>query len=291
MASDPINLIPAIPLYHYTSLDGLLGIVNNKCLWATHIAHLNDSTELDYAVELLKSHINNILWEHDPSAGDRKCLEQLQQWLSHRTLQSHLLFTCSFSEDGNLLSQWRAYCPPSGGVSLGFDPAELLSSADHQGYQLTKCVYDQQIQQSLVESWLTQVVATKDDQEEPPNKAHPTQSLYAHFREHQDRFLQIAARIKNPAFSEEREWRLISKASQNLQDPRLRFRVGRSRLIPYVEFIPPSQEGTRASLTTVYVGPAQDPNLSFESISTYLIHSNARVRKGIRASGIPLRSW
>jgi hypothetical protein len=279
------------PLHHYTSLDGMLGIVRNKCLWATHIAHLNDSTELDYAVELLRGRINQTLWEDEPAADDRKCLEQLLQWLGNRELQNTLLFTCSFSEEANLLSQWRAYCPASGGVSLGFDAAELLAAADSQAFQLTRCVYQPEEQRILVEAWLREVLATKADKEEPPSQAHPTQSFFAHFRSYVTGFLQIAARIKNPCFSEEKEWRLVSGGTKSLKDPKLQFRAGKSRLIPYVEFTPPTQAGSRLSLRTVYVGPAQDPNLSFESIATFLTHSDVRVSKGIRASGIPLRSW
>lgn len=291
MNSTKVDPLPDRPLFHYTSLDGLLGIVKHHCLWATHIAHLNDSSELDYAVDLLKRKVSNVLREHDPSIGDRECLEQLQQWLTDRWPQNNLLFTCSFSEAGNLLSQWRAYCPPTGGVSLGFRPDELISCADLQGYQLVRCVYDRDVQQSLVDAWLKHVMATKDDQGQPLTQAHPTQSLYAHFRAHEEQFLQIATRIKNPAFAEEREWRLVSKASKDLRDPRLRFRVGRSRLVPYVEFTPPLQDHSRMSFYTVYVGPAQDPGLAFESVSTYMIHSNAKSSKGVQASGIPLRSW
>ena len=291
MNSMPADPIPVYPLYHYTSLDGLLGIVKYKRLWATHVAYLNDSTELDYAVRLLRSHINNVLLEHEQADDDRDCLSQLHQWLSDSWVQNNLLFTCSFSEAGNLLSQWRAYCPPAGGVSLGFQPDQLLASADLQGYQLTKCVYDRELQQTLVEDWLRSVLSTKNDKQQSLQQAPPSQSWYSHFRSFEERFLNIAARMKDPAFSEEREWRLISKSSKNLLEPGLRFRAGKSRLIPYIEFSAPLDQNERLSLRKVYVGPAQDHNLSFQSISMFLTNSGARITKGVQASGIPLRTW
>src|SRR5678816_1780308 len=42
-------------LYHYTTPAGLLGIVENNKLWATHINYLNDATELGYARALVEA--------------------------------------------------------------------------------------------------------------------------------------------------------------------------------------------------------------------------------------------
>jgi len=33
-------------LYHYTTLQGVLGIIQSQCLWATHYKFLNDSSEI-----------------------------------------------------------------------------------------------------------------------------------------------------------------------------------------------------------------------------------------------------
>jgi hypothetical protein len=80
----PIDPIPELPLYHYTSLEGLLGICASKSLRATHIAHLNDSNELTLAVELLEGLVKQRLLLPNLDAGDRKCLTQLSEWLGHR---------------------------------------------------------------------------------------------------------------------------------------------------------------------------------------------------------------
>jgi Protein of unknown function (DUF2971) len=278
-------------LYHYTSLEGLLGISNSRSLRATHIAHLNDSQELTLAVELLDGAVRQRLLAPDIGVQDHKCLLQLSEWLGHRFLLEHLLFTCSFTEAGNLLSQWRAYCPPSAGVSLGFDAERLLDAADAQGFQLVKCIYDREVQMLLVAEWLDRVLATKDDKEEPEPRSHPTQSYHSHFRTHEETFLQVAARMKHPSFSEEREWRLVSKVGRDLHDPKLRFRAGKTRLIPFIEFEPPLTEQGALSLRHVYIGPAQDHNISFSAIASFLISSGTNVMHGVRACGIPLRNW
>jgi hypothetical protein len=41
-------------IYHYTSQQGLLGIVNGKSLWVSSIRHLNDAAEFGYSVEMIR---------------------------------------------------------------------------------------------------------------------------------------------------------------------------------------------------------------------------------------------
>jgi hypothetical protein len=46
------NSDPAEILYHYTSQDGLIGMLNEKTIWASKIHYLNDSKEFALALEL-----------------------------------------------------------------------------------------------------------------------------------------------------------------------------------------------------------------------------------------------
>jgi len=41
-----LNTNPDRILYHYTRLDGLLGIVKSKSLWASNIYYFNDASEI-----------------------------------------------------------------------------------------------------------------------------------------------------------------------------------------------------------------------------------------------------
>lgn len=281
---------PTVSLYHYTSLSGLMGIVENKKLWATHVSYMNDASELRHATSLLASRIREL--SSAASEPRLRALVQLNEWLQHGFLYDHLLFACSFTTNGNLLSQWRAYCPPGKGVSLGFDPDELMSRADAQGFVLAQCVYDLEDQRDLLEEVLQTMLTTAEDWgEAAPNKRHPSQSYYDAFERHEDQLLNTCALIKHPAFAEEAEWRAVSRVSRNLKDRSLKFREGAARLIPYVDFeLPTTSEGT-LSLDTVFVGPAPEGNIAFSSIDAYLTNRCASPRRGIAASGAPWRSW
>jgi hypothetical protein len=40
------------PLFHYTDMRGMLGIINSEQIWFTSIFHLNDPSELGYGIEM-----------------------------------------------------------------------------------------------------------------------------------------------------------------------------------------------------------------------------------------------
>lgn len=48
------------PLFHYTSMDGLLGIVGRSTLWATNIEYLNDASEYRHGAELIREVLNQL---------------------------------------------------------------------------------------------------------------------------------------------------------------------------------------------------------------------------------------
>ena len=282
--------LPKTTLYHYTSVGGLVGIVETKVLWATHVSFLNDTVEIRHAVSLLQSRIRELA---SGSTGPRmKLFTQLREWLQHGFIYNHLLFVCSFTTNGNLLSQWRGYCPPGKGVSVGFNADALINAADAQGFYVTRCVYETSAQFSLMDEVLDTILATADDLgEAPPNELHPTQSYYNAFERHEDLLLQTAARIKHQAFAEEEEWRAISKVSRELNDPALRFREGPSRLVPYVEFALPKKSDRALFLEQVYVGPSAEPRLAFSSVDWLLTKNGASPSNGLHASGLPWRTW
>ena len=45
-------------LYHYTTQEGLLGILRDKCIWATDIRYLNDTSEGQIFTKLFLDELN-----------------------------------------------------------------------------------------------------------------------------------------------------------------------------------------------------------------------------------------
>lgn len=290
MSASPVtDTPPSQTLYHYTSTTGLIGIFKSKALFASHISYLNDEAELRHAIEVFDRRAAQLL---DGAHGARhKCLTQLREWLQHGFVFQHLLFVCSFTTKGNLLSQWRGYCPPGRGVSLGFNPDELVTTADSQGFYVSKCRYAHAEQLEILEAVLQSILVTAEDSgEAPPSRRHPTQSYYDVFEKFEDNLIRTAALIKHPSFEEEDEWRAISRVGKDLRDPSVHFRDGPLGLVPFVEFRLPITPAGSLSVEHAFVGPSSHPNLAFMSIDVFFHRNGGIPKRGLYASGVPLRS-
>src|SRR5258708_31414533 len=121
-------------LYHYTTGDGLKGIVENNELWATSAYFLNDSAEIYYGSDLLKHVLDdwiakNVRPETSLSLG---LARQLRKWFGEDLVQKHIvpaIYVACFCEDDNLLSQWRTY-----GQSAGYSLALLVPISHYLGF-------------------------------------------------------------------------------------------------------------------------------------------------------------
>ena len=106
---DGQNTRPASFLYHYTSQRGLLGILENKKIWATNIHYLNDSAELYHAIDVLQSGLSYICEYEHPSIPEEAFFDELNKRLSKnwdsfnpfefQSLRSDInsFYVCSFS--------------------------------------------------------------------------------------------------------------------------------------------------------------------------------------------------
>jgi hypothetical protein len=106
-------------LYHYTSLEALVSIVRSKRLRASNIRYLNDESE---ALRLRES-VVTLLKERESNLREAEMIMRIIEQIEERSKQS--LFVASLSAESDLLSQWRAYCPPGLGVSIGFSSDSL----------------------------------------------------------------------------------------------------------------------------------------------------------------------
>lgn len=261
---------PTRTLYHYTSIGGLQGIVESRGIWATEIRYLNDAKELVQTLDMFLSVIRAKYESSDERT--REFLRQLEEWLRHCLIDGHLVFVVSLSEQGNLLSQWRAYSPLGNGVSLGFDPQDLCTVAPAQGYRLGKCVYDGQLQQRVIREIFGQIEkeAISSGPENDTGKRHPMNSYYSIFEKFEDDLLMCAALLKHPAFREEVEWRAVSSVVKRYAPSDIRYREGRSCLVPYRELSLVPANADRITLKEIFVGPTPNSNLSMRSVGMYL---------------------
>lgn len=269
-------------LYHYTTLQGLLGIVDSGVLRASDIRYMNDSTELRHTLELLEQHITRRIMA---GTDHPTLLNALLEWLSHRIVSGPMLFGASFRANGNLLSQWRGYSVHGKGVSLGFEPRWLERRANEQRFQMARCIYDSRQQEALVE----EIVDAVEDDADQVAEGHGSTVDAGIFQRLEARLLRIAAVLKHPAFEEEQEWRLVSPVMDECLDCPVSFREGVSMLVPWYPFRLAEASGEPFPLDHVYLGPTANIDLSMNSLRLYLRKRGVGPKRDIDYCQIPYR--
>lgn len=333
-------------LYHYTSLEGFLGIIESDCLRATHIRYMNDSKEFIDALE----HLDDFLDEFDKGA-----IPALRSFL-HSKLSSFLHsavpvlsgrlgpYIISFTDDeaqastpeqipGDRLSQWRAYSGHSKGFSLGFDCCALDASGqgntwvvrDSMAY-MVDCLYSKadkrNVFQGAGELMAAEVLRVLNFTESDASSSDPSGNSdisqphelsgdhspeIASMRRNLLFALLInASTFKDPAYSEEREWRIVLNlsSSESLDDKvsnanriPVKFRGGILGVTPYVEF-PLGLTQPTSPLRKIVVGPTPHMDQAVRSVQMLLQDRGIKLKikdepQGVEviASQIPYRNW
>jgi hypothetical protein len=251
---------PTIPLYHYTTQEGLLGIVKTKEIWATHTQYLNDTREYLHALEMVHEEIQVLVV--NCSNGERLAiLEEMDEDVRGvdgkgvRAVDGNVCVS-SFSEDRDSLFQWRAYSPAAAGFAIGIPGQHLQNLAAKQEFYLARCIYDRAKQQVLIRALIEEVI------DENTARRAGTRKGGAHFPRGGNLHVYLhryAPILKDPSFREELEWRVISGPLM-CTSQRFDFCEGQSMLIPYYRFaLELEDEGLPLQVHEIVVGPTPNP--------------------------------
>jgi DUF2971 family protein len=273
------HLDPDFPtvLYHYTTQVGLLGILESRCIWATKIQFMNDATEFRTAIETVAAELRSRAPDPFDTSSEHARVDSLFDQVS--AVEGTNVFVLSLTEEGDQLSQWRAYSGPHSGFAIGFDVANLCKVASERSFSLDRCIYDPAahslLAKILVDNGLLWI-------------SHSDRMTRRRCREFRRTLLKWASLFKHYTFDEEREWRLVS-TSHLATSPDIGFRAGPSTIIPYYKLPLYAKDGSSV-LSSVTVGPTPHPELSVESVRA-LVAARGFEGISIEESRIPLRTW
>ena len=292
------NPIPSI-LYHYTTQKGLLEIVDTKTIWATDIFYLNDSLEYEYAAKLIQDVIDEYLVNSqsppartvDTSLARKVTPEKLQQLMLESTkkgissLTRFRIYVCSFTEEGDQLSQWRGYCP-KGGFSIGFHFNQLSQIAKKHDSDLLPCVYDFEIQNQILEELLVLYSKRYVEAMNVNNQKNSDELAHIITNEFIISLSALAPMLKHESFKEEKEWRIVSSRLRVM--PEIKFRANESTIIPYIE-ISLCQSEEEIHFKRIFLGPASNSQFSKEAV-LQLLKKNRMPEHTIELSRASYRS-
>jgi hypothetical protein len=246
----------------------------------TDVRFLNDSTEFFLAVQFLANRVEQLLQDDSLTDNERGFLEQVVSGVRYSVdLQSliGLAGVFALSEHSDQLSQWRGYCAPEGGCSIGFDKEQLdLLGGVH--VSLRKCRYGLDEASGELEAFLTRCrqMGMLVDRAADDTVFLQQVADFAHA------FTDFAAWVKDESFREEAEWRLVSR----LLDTEPHFRHGTSTLIPYT--VVQAAEGEQLPIRTVVVGPNRHQHLAVAAVRS-LLRTNDLSHVEVVVSSIPYR--
>lgn len=277
-----INLIKSelLPsqVYHYTNGVAFLGIIQNKEFWASHILFQNDRMEGKHSLYLLNEILNKK--KQDLSAKGINC-DTVINFVSDFTGLG--TFTVSFSEKRDDLNQWRGYANTNPAYCIGFY-SSVLKDLQPEAADKTKpiemffakCIYKRDGQVSLIRDLVDHVLSKI---EIPKNKAGNVSIKFA--GELMSDFLPMSSVFKNPAFEEEKEWRLVFSPVPN---DLINIRMGKSQFIPYIKVKFPDR-----AIGDIIIAPNPDKEQIYNS-TTYAC-SHSKIDMKLENSSVPYRNW
>jgi hypothetical protein len=277
---------PPSVVYHYTTPQGVLGIVDSKALWATDIRFLNDSHEYRYALEMTREE----LAERQRCAGslDGPLIERFGLALDEASRMR--TYVCCFSTEPDQLSQWRGY--GSGrGYAIGFKLPDLLPalSASQQPIAFLQCEYRRDVQRRLLSEAIDQITQEYRGvlERHASREGDPLVEFEADFYTY---LVTIAAAFKHEKFSEEREWRIVVRSlSHERERSGRQIRVGGRGLIPHLE-VELCQSAQPLRLGNLVVGPNPHMADACDALSILLTERGVE-HEGVIASAVPFRDW
>jgi hypothetical protein len=270
-------------LYHYTSMAGFQGIVESGTVWVSDLSFLNDRSELIHASRIIEEELASAASQASPLVVELLTRAKLTVSPDDPSIGYYAICFC---EGADLLSQWRVYGEGGRGFALGFDSCGFPPS-----FSLRKVVYDVATQRDLVRRAIHSIadllvetaagrsIETLDQAGIMPDFAR---FLGAHLEE----FLAL---FKNPAFSEENEWRAILRSFRHDHLDALKFRGAGALLVPY--FAGAFSDGrVRPSLPLLEVvhGPSMHPELK-KKAAHLLLERQSYEHVEVRGSTTPIR--
>ena len=187
-------------LYHYCTVESFFAILRNKSIWLSNVNSMNDYHENIWADKFVISEL-------------RKLIEVVGQepvdiaWEMYQRSKLNPFIFC-LSSDPDVLSQWRGYASDGAGVAIGINANSLTENRHRpmhnimKGMSLTlnEVVYNEEQQAKIITDFFNSdlINPIRSGALHPNNLHVSVQQLTGY-----------AATFKNPAFSQEKEWRLI----------------------------------------------------------------------------------
>lgn len=286
-------------VWHYTDAHGLKGIVEDHSFWASSTLSLNDTSEVEYGMGVVREAWNALDTSKDPEPLV-KAIDSVVTGNGEPNVLSFDFYIVSASQSGDSLNQWQGYAGGQGyaiGIQTRTWLAPYVLGADFGIAPPTHSpgwfdvIYDPKEQMIAARAQLNFLLKDWAD-EFPKDESATDDSLY---RQMATTLLgSLIPRLKHRAFSDEREVRFICvKHPSGVEQ----FRVGPRGLVPYIEVVTHKSAGFSTAtrglplpISGVHCGPngTRVGDLQIERTAERFL-TNKGYKVPVETSSIPFR--
>lgn len=273
-------------LYHYTDVAGLIGICSSGSLWATNLRFMNDAKELAHSWKMMLE----ILAEARDKAefpAQLELIEEIERTTKTEWVGYPDFYATSFTANGDLLSQWRAYGSSGGGYAIGFDTARLVSPPSPHPQPdrfLNRVIYEEETQLRVLRATADKMLGLFEGVDSSSAEMTGARAqLFAALGE----VVGFIFSFKDPAWAEEQEWRSVYVLPDGEHDG-VEFRPVGGVAVPYVSLAMGTDPDGRLPIREIIQGPRVDKETAVRSLEL-LMASNGYSDVTITVSSVPLR--
>lgn len=255
-------------IYHHTTTDGLIGILESQAIWATDIKFLNDYEELLVGFEEIVSVIarNKESQKNASYTAEVAALYDSLGEILRENLLGRSTFIASFTKTRDNLRQWMSYGKPNSSYSLGFERSILenmpLDPVTHRSNDLAYSLKDVDYELDTLVSRSLNFDGIKTGLMRKPADEILHQVI-------NDAMFGCCS-IKRKQFSDENEVRMVLQTRKlNRPCSQSRFRNWGGVVTPYISVPIPMQ-----SIKEIIIGPSTSRNLAEAGLTKLLQHKN-----------------
>lgn len=307
------------PLWHYTSAEGLTGIIRQKekgklHFWFTRSDCLNDASEGNHILNIYHEVCEHLLDDHEITKefyNQIKDIEiPLEQFINYpvpppEDCDGYSItdclpcdsFICSFSLKQDSLDMWRYYSKGNGGYGLKLKPfifddkKDFARTFDYQEGQIfskiigSKVIYDKKVKEDLLRDFIKDSYSVYQNFELPNNDdIKALQGTIRFFlKDYQFKF-------KHECYKSEQEYRFIfyrpcEKPKSLMNElPDVKYRTQNGIIVPYIDV---TVDDGISMLDAVMISPYIQNSSALDTTNTYLKQNgfNCAVEK----SSLPVR--
>lgn len=252
-------------LYHYTKSNGINGIINHNCFWATKSDFLNDPNEFSH----IRGIIDEVCRENIKKSAFREMF--LKDSIYTDREKSREYFVLSFSKCRDSITMWSEFGNKTG-YNIGFRSDDIIARIEeaaeiaYHGLVVYDAKQQKQLIRRIICNYLPNLLRMSMDEILEAGNHDRQDSTYLKACRKFRRTAEVYAMFfKHEGFAEEQEYRFIFKKQKNTA---VYFRAKDGFMLPYIE-IPLSEQNL--PLEEIMIAPQNHIDLAKNGME-YMLH-------------------